>query len=160
MIVSYLAYVATNGIINHICTTPSDMPENGSMFEDMTIRYIYKSEESDIGFESPAQFINQYWWKNNSWVKKGDPPADLTYYTWDMATEAWIFNTTALMSEIRRERSIKLMQTDWTQLADSPLTESKKQEWSVYRQQLRDLPQNQPSLTSLEEVVWPTPPTN
>jgi len=33
-----------------------------------------------------------------------------------------------------------LTNSDWTQMADSPLTDSKKQEWATYRQQLRDFP--------------------
>ena len=38
------------------------------------------------------------------------------------------------------ERGQKLELSDWTQFADSPLTDSKKEEWKTYRQALRDLP--------------------
>ena len=39
-----------------------------------------------------------------------------------------------------RDRRNKLLQvSDWTQMPDSPLSESKKTEWATYRQQLRDM---------------------
>lgn len=42
----------------------------------------------------------------------------------------------------RETRNRLLLMSDWTQLADAPLTEEQKQAWSVYRQELRDLPNN------------------
>ena len=55
-------------------------------------------------------------------------------------------------------RKEALQETDWTQLPDSPLTDSKKTEWRTYRQALRDLPthSNWPELDGTE---WPTPPS-
>ena len=47
---------------------------------------------------------------------------------------------TEIMMRIRMERDFFLQQSDWTQMSDSPLSSEKKQEWSVYRQELRDLP--------------------
>jgi hypothetical protein len=43
-------------------------------------------------------------------------------------------------AEMRGIRDSLLMQSDWTQLPDVSLTEEQKTAWSVYRQQLRDLP--------------------
>lgn len=42
------------------------------------------------------------------------------------------------IARVRSERNELLAQSDWTQLPDSPLTSTKKQEWAQYRQQLRD----------------------
>lgn len=56
---------------------------------------------------------------------------------------------------IRAERNFKLSQSDWTQLADAPLSPEQKQDWTVYRQALRDLPS---AFATVEEVVWPTAP--
>ena len=42
----------------------------------------------------------------------------------------------------RFERNKLLLETDWTQITDSPLTSEKKTEWANYRQALRDLPTN------------------
>ena len=47
---------------------------------------------------------------------------------------------TYLISRMRQERNALLAQSDWTQRADSPLTDSKKTEWATYRQALRDFP--------------------
>tara|TARA_A100000164_G_C21813595_1_gene726761 strand:- start:874 stop:1074 length:201 start_codon:yes stop_codon:yes gene_type:complete len=40
---------------------------------------------------------------------------------------------------LRANRDAKLMNSDWTQLVDAPLTDSKKAEWVTYRQALRDI---------------------
>ena len=41
---------------------------------------------------------------------------------------------------MRNKRNALLVQSDWTQMPDSPLSDSKKQEWATYRQELRDFP--------------------
>ena len=48
--------------------------------------------------------------------------------------------TAYLNERVRMERDILLFQSDWTQMTDSPLSNSKKAEWATYRQQLRDFP--------------------
>jgi len=57
---------------------------------------------------------------------------------------------------LRNQRDALLMMSDRRMLWDSPLTDAKKQEWAVYRQALRDLPQN---TTNPLEPTWPTPPS-
>jgi hypothetical protein len=63
------------------------------------------------------------------------------------------------MKVLRRERNLKLAQTDWR--ASSDLTLSS--EWSTYRQALRDLPSTAtPKLDddgNLQNVTWPDEPT-
>jgi len=59
---------------------------------------------------------------------------------------------------MRQRRNAKLLESDWTQAADSPLSSSKKTEWATYRQQLRDLPSNYSNPTSKDDITWPTPP--
>ena len=44
------------------------------------------------------------------------------------------------ISQMRMFRDSLLAQSDWTQMPDSPLTDSKKLEWATYRQALRDFP--------------------
>ena len=41
---------------------------------------------------------------------------------------------------VRRSRDTLIAETDWTQLADSQLSDSVKADWVTYRQALRDLP--------------------
>jgi len=56
---------------------------------------------------------------------------------------------------VRAQRDGKLLSCDWTQLADVPLTEPKKEAWQTYRQALRDITtQSDPF-----NISWPTPPT-
>jgi hypothetical protein len=59
---------------------------------------------------------------------------------------------------LRVRRNTELKMCDWTQAADSPLSDTKKTEWATYRQQLRDLPVSYPSITSRDEITWPTKP--
>jgi hypothetical protein len=42
---------------------------------------------------------------------------------------------------LRGIRDGLLAKSDWTQTADSPLTDEKQEEWKIYRQALRDLPE-------------------
>ena len=64
--------------------------------------------------------------------------------------------------ELRSQRNAHLIACDWTQFADSPLSDSQKSEWATYRQALRDLPANStPSLDengNLTGVTWPSKP--
>lgn len=59
---------------------------------------------------------------------------------------------------IRAKRKRLLDNSDWTQAADSPLSDTAKAAWAAYRQQLRDLPDDQGSVNSIDDVVWPTSP--
>ena len=56
----------------------------------------------------------------------------------------------------RGGRDELLKSSDWTQAADSPLSDAKKAEWATYRQQLRDLPAN---TSDPANPTWPTPPS-
>tara|TARA_R100001460_G_scaffold36615_2_gene70261 strand:- start:1632 stop:2027 length:396 start_codon:yes stop_codon:yes gene_type:complete len=67
-------------------------------------------------------------------------------------------NKPPVIALVRQRRNIMLTACDWTVGADSPLSDSKKAEWQTYRQALRDVPVNQPDVTDLFDVVWPTPP--
>lgn len=64
------------------------------------------------------------------------------------------------MELMRKERNQLLLESDWTQLADSPLSTEDKESWSTYRQSLRDMPQNNnPSnKTEYDNLTWPTKP--
>lgn len=59
---------------------------------------------------------------------------------------------------LRESRADLLKQSDWTQSADSPLSDSKKAEWATYRQALRDLTNSYTNENSINDIVWPTRP--
>jgi hypothetical protein len=54
--------------------------------------------------------------------------------------------------QIRNWRNAELNQSDWTQLVDSPVDKSA---WAIYRQALRDLPEQG---GKADEVELPTKP--
>jgi len=56
--------------------------------------------------------------------------------------------------DIRNMRDWRLMTSDWSQLADSPLTDAQQQKWAIYRQALRDLPNH----ADWPNVDFPEPP--
>lgn len=57
------------------------------------------------------------------------------------------------LSELRKERNIKLTETDWTQYRD--VTLSNDTDWKTYRQELRDITK---TYKSIDIVKWPTKP--
>lgn len=59
---------------------------------------------------------------------------------------------------IRERRRFLLEGSDWSQLPDNNLSDAKRAAWAAYRQALRDLPDDQGSVNSFDEVVWPIPP--
>ena len=58
--------------------------------------------------------------------------------------------------QLRKQRNSLLFMSDYTQLNDAVLTDSKKTEWINYRQQLRDLPSN---TSDPANPTWPTEPS-
>lgn len=60
----------------------------------------------------------------------------------------------AAWDDIRTRRNILLLESDWTQLSDSPLSVELKEQWMMYRQELRDITnQSNPF-----NIVWPIEP--
>lgn len=55
---------------------------------------------------------------------------------------------------VRAERNRKLAGSDWTQLPDCPLENTKQTEWATYRQELRDIT----SQSNPFAIVWPVQP--
>jgi hypothetical protein len=58
------------------------------------------------------------------------------------------------MGDMIDQRNIKLTESDWTQMNDSPLSDDTREAWRVYRQTLRDLP----TTYNPETFTWPEPP--
>jgi len=57
-------------------------------------------------------------------------------------------------TKLRFQRDHLLSESDWTQMPDSPLDETKKQAWATYRQSLRDLP----STVDINNITYPEKP--
>lgn len=56
--------------------------------------------------------------------------------------------------KMKSERSQRLRATDWTQMADAPLTAAERLAYSVYREALRDLPDH----PDFPNCPWPAEP--
>ena len=56
---------------------------------------------------------------------------------------------------LRAQRTRLLLASDWTQLADTPLSAEATGDWQVYRQTLRDVPANTADPLT---PTWPTEP--
>jgi hypothetical protein len=93
-------------------------------------------------------------YSTETWLSR--PPRPNIYYEWDGSQ--WYLDSEKLYEAIRQQRNAKLYACDWTQLSDAPLSEELKISWSVYRQELRDIPNTQTDITSPEQIQWPTPP--
>jgi hypothetical protein len=56
---------------------------------------------------------------------------------------------------VRAERNWRLTASDWTQLDDTPLSNTDKAQWAAYRQALRDVTEQ---VGFPWDVIWPEPP--
>ena len=66
-----------------------------------------------------------------------------------------------VMRNVRANRNFRLNSSDWTQMSDSPLSDSKKNEWKTYRQTLRDFPATvAEDVVDFNQVVFPEPPSS
>lgn len=64
-------------------------------------------------------------------------------------------STDDLGQQVRTQRNRLLRESDWTQLVDCPLSDSDLIEWQAYRQELRDVTEQESFPLS---VTWPTAP--
>lgn len=126
---------------------PQELPERIRLSDGRTRTDSSTFTEEEI---ASAGFTGPY--------EKPECDEEFEIQEWNAELNNWI--TTPIEDEIlwrrlRNKRNFILSTTDWTQLADAPLTGAEKTAWTTYRQQLRDLPT---TTTSPKEVIWPTQP--
>ena len=71
------------------------------------------------------------------------------------------------MKQLRGHRNMLLINSDWTVMPDSPLSDSKQTEWKTYRQSLRDITKTAnpkmrtdiSNMIDIKSVTWPTKPS-
>jgi len=75
---------------------------------------------------------------------------------------AFEFTDEIIATFIRNHRDDILAHCDWTQAADSPLSDAKKAEWATYRQTLRDMPADNAGIDAAtfvpDDIIFPTEP--
>lgn len=126
------------------------------------IKYVIHNSDGEIirygqGQEGVSQANEGEFQINIDW------PDDVSDYTIQdgslVRKDQSILDAQALQKAEVKMRSMRdnlLTFSDWTQSPDSPLTDTKKQEWATYRQALRDLPAN---TTDPANPTWPTQPS-
>lgn len=104
--------------------------------------YVSLSEWKPMQFfdDGRSRFVDPEYAHYIDWIKEHDPEVVPWSPSWDV---------------IRNERDRLLKDSDWTQLADAPLSETSIAAWKVYRQTLRDIPQEYPTP---DDVQWPEIP--
>lgn len=145
-----VAFLNSAGEIQQWCSPGDDNQwPDGSMMGNLTIKHM------DISIDL-GEFSKTHIWGfvEQAWILRGERPN--SFYDW--VNGVWQFQEDRFLYELRVQRNAKLYSSDWTQLPDAPLTQEEKTDWTNYRQALRDVPQNNVGVTSLDDVVWPTPP--
>jgi hypothetical protein len=82
---------------------------------------------------------------------------ETVYMNWTVTTktgEELAIATEQKWNQIRGDRRNRLEKSDYTQMADVPLTPETKAKWTEYRQKLRDITKQSDPFT----LVWPTQP--
>lgn len=102
--------------------------------------------DTETGANIPETNDNRHWREYQEWLTEGSP---LNTPDAMDTVDPWI--------EIRASRDELLKRSDWTQLADTPLTGPQVADWQTYRTDLRDIPQTYAG--NPEGVVWPTEPS-
>ena len=134
---------------------PQPLPRNWS---DVSNFYLFDDVQVRLYGWYPVRFVPAEKTDNDvvtgqSFVIEGDEV--LQYEQIRPKTESEIAEeTNQKWQNIRSQRNSLLSESDWTQLPDSPLTPEKKTEWSVYRQELRDVT----SQSDPNNIIWPIKP--
>jgi hypothetical protein len=83
------------------------------------------------------------------------PTHTYTYPLFDYETKTWSEDIRRITNDVLTKRKNFLINTDWTQLPNNPLTTEKQIAWANYRQELRDITiqSGYPS-----NITWPTKP--
>lgn len=147
-----VAFVDNKGQVRSIVTPASDtMYVDGGVYGDSVARHIPYDTNPD------TFMIYQHWdFESNNWGTP-KPPKPNEFSFWSDRGE-WDVNLELVWVNIRAQRERKLLESDWTQFTDAPLTPEQKSAWAAYRQELRNIPETYSSATHPDDVVWPTKP--
>lgn len=96
--------------------------------------------------------MKMYKYENGALVEYSE--ADIAQAEADRAQSEALASQLILDSALAKRNKL-LVDSDWTQLPDVPLTDDQKLAWQNYRQSLRDMT-DQPEWPN--DPVWPVPP--
>jgi len=113
---------------------------------------LLDSMGADVVFEGPQAQPTRYQTAFRNGVEQVNGKWYTKYSVAEMDQETKDALDAKQAALIRSERTQKLAESDWTQVADAPVN---KETWAVYRQSLRDVT----TQTGFPwEVIWPAKP--
>jgi len=151
-----VAFHNSGGDIVQIVMDTGDYPDDGTVVDGRTVHRIFSMEDL-----TEAEFINQRIWASDQWTTVTSKPNKFAYWDTSLSTPGWNWDTDLVLAEVRAERNIRLANSDWAVIEDSPLTDTQKTEARTYRTTLRNLPSTL-DLTIVmgkSDVTWPIPPS-
>ena len=107
---------------------------------------------ADVVLEGPQASPTRYQTAYRDGVEQIDGKWYTKYSVADMDDEAKTAKDAEQAKAVREDRTKRLSESDWTQVADSPID---KAVWATYRQALRDVTAQSGFPW---EVTWPTQP--
>jgi len=152
MTVYAIAIIDDQGDCGAIYTPGAVFDDEGVWANDPTKRVVHITTQLS---DNVLFAKNNFYSEDDVWLPRTERPGD--YYNW--VNSVWVVDADRLSEEIRQERDMLLFKSDWTQVADSPLTETQITSWATYRQDLRDVPSLNTGANHLDQVAWPTPPS-
>ena len=151
--VFYVDYiqVKNSGVKGH----PQTLPKN---WEDVSNFYLLEDDQLRLYGWYPVRFVpaektdkdivtGQSFVIEGNEVVQYEQIREKTYSELEQETNN-------MWENVRNERNELLSQCDWTQISDSPLILEKKNEWKIYRQELRDITLQENSFS----ITWPDKP--
>jgi hypothetical protein len=125
---------------------------NGGPAWGQTTEEILDGLGADVVFEGPQAQPTRYQFSFRDGVEQINGKWYTKYSVADMDQEAKDALDTTQAEAMRKQRTDKLKDSDWTQLADSA---ADKAAWAAYRQALRDITSHEGFPHS---IVWPMQP--
>jgi len=93
------------------------------------------------------------WILNGQVIPLSEKPAG--EYIFDYEVKEWVPNITIATEKAIEKRNKLLTDSDWTQIPNGPLSPEAVQQWAVYRQELRDVPEQSGFPM---RIIWPVSP--
>lgn len=126
-----------------------------AMYPNTSFPYVLTEElvndlGADVVFEGPQPTATKYQTVYRDGVEEIEGKWYTKYAVADMDDDAKAAVDAATIAANKALRNTKLDNTDWTQLADVPLTDASKVNFVAYRQALRD--------ADMLDPVWPDAP--
>ena len=148
MAVQY-AFVSANGEVQHVMSMGADSDYvDGQVYNGLTAKAVATAADAQ-------DLMNTKYFSDGQWL---DRQARVNQWQ-DWVDNAWTFNAERFWVHVRHERDLKLGQSDWTQMSDVNFNAGVKTAWITYRQALRNVPNDNADCISINDIVWPLPPS-